>query len=411
MGYYENRLLGSRFDPIHVNQNTDSYSRTRNSSPASLFSFKQIHESGYPDYFDHLITGSGGNIVWEKVNGKSVLTCGSSSNGRALRQSRRWFNYEPGKGINYDITFNFSGASEFAEKRVGCYTDYDGLFMSVRNDGVVCANIITSTSSSFGSVSVPQSEWNVDKFDGTGPSGNTLDITKTQNMSIDFAWMGVGIVNFNLWGGDRHYLVHRFLFANSIDNVYMRTPSLPIRYEIVATGGVPTSASMDAISCAVMIEGGPDFVGYHHAQSSIVPRAISSNSLAPILSLRMKRDPENVMYTRKIAFPLNFHVGTTTNNSRGIAYLIKNPELSSPSWNSITGSSLEYDTSATMLTGGMTLLADIAGITGDSTAPEFIVRTNVFTTDITGTSDIYTLAVYSIGSDSWLGAINWYELL
>ena len=41
---------------------------------------------------------------------------------------------------------------------------------------------------------IPQSQWNVDKCDGTGVSGFNIDFTKTQLSFIDFQWLGVGRV-------------------------------------------------------------------------------------------------------------------------------------------------------------------------------------------------------------------------
>ena len=43
---------------------------------------------------------------------------------------------------------------------------------------------------------VPQSQWNIDKCDGTGPSGYVLDLAKIQMWYIDYTWYGAGAIRF-----------------------------------------------------------------------------------------------------------------------------------------------------------------------------------------------------------------------
>ena len=45
---------------------------------------------------------------------------------------------------------------------------------------------------------VPQSAWNIDKMDGTGPSGYVLDIAKMQMTYIDYSWYGAGTIRFGM---------------------------------------------------------------------------------------------------------------------------------------------------------------------------------------------------------------------
>ena len=45
---------------------------------------------------------------------------------------------------------------------------------------------------------IPQSDWNVDKMNGTGPSGYTLDVAKMQMTYIDYSWYGAGSIRFGM---------------------------------------------------------------------------------------------------------------------------------------------------------------------------------------------------------------------
>ncbi len=79
---------------------------------------------------------------------------------------------------------------------------------------------------------VPQSEWNIDKCDGTGPSGFNIDLTKMQMFYIDYSWYGAGFIRWGFRGptGDIIYC-HKTPNNNVNTESYMRSGNLPARYE------------------------------------------------------------------------------------------------------------------------------------------------------------------------------------
>lgn len=79
---------------------------------------------------------------------------------------------------------------------------------------------------------VIQSSWNIDKCDGTGPSGYNLDLTKMQMLYIDYSWYGAGAIRFGFKNqrGEIIY-AHRIPNANLRTEAYMRSGNLPARYE------------------------------------------------------------------------------------------------------------------------------------------------------------------------------------
>lgn len=79
---------------------------------------------------------------------------------------------------------------------------------------------------------IPQSQWNVDKMDGTGPSGMTLDLAKMQMFYIDYSWYGAGFVRWGVRGRDGNVTyVHKMPNNNINNESYMRSGNLPARYE------------------------------------------------------------------------------------------------------------------------------------------------------------------------------------
>lgn len=81
---------------------------------------------------------------------------------------------------------------------------------------------------------VPQSQWNVDTMDGTGPSGYNLDISKMQMTYIDYSWYGAGSIRFGMRGTDGNVVwCHKMVMNNINTASYMRSGNLPARYETI----------------------------------------------------------------------------------------------------------------------------------------------------------------------------------
>lgn len=80
---------------------------------------------------------------------------------------------------------------------------------------------------------VPKSQWNIDRADGTGPSGFSLDLTKIQMAYFDYSWYGAGKVRFGFKDTYGHVkYMHEFRHNNRLEEAYMRSGNLPGRYEI-----------------------------------------------------------------------------------------------------------------------------------------------------------------------------------
>lgn len=81
-------------------------------------------------------------------------------------------------------------------------------------------------------IRTPQTEWNMDRMDGTGPTGYTLDTTQMQMAYIDYTWYGAGFIRFGFrtTEGNIAYC-HRMPNNNTNTEAYMRSGNLPARYE------------------------------------------------------------------------------------------------------------------------------------------------------------------------------------
>jgi hypothetical protein len=91
---------------------------------------------------------------------------------------------------------------------------------------------------------IPQSDWNIDRCDGTGPSGFNLDLTRMQMWYIDFSWYGAGAIRYG-FKDQRGEVIYcnRIAHANTKTEAYMRSGNLPARYE---TNTIPYTTTLAA---------------------------------------------------------------------------------------------------------------------------------------------------------------------
>jgi hypothetical protein len=99
---------------------------------------------------------------------------------------------------------------------------------------------------------VPQSQWNVDRCDGTGngfnASGYNIIVNKMQMIGLQWTWYGAGFIDWMLRGPEGKYItVHRLRGNNLNTEAYMRSGNQPVRYEVV-NEAARTSLSVAALA-------------------------------------------------------------------------------------------------------------------------------------------------------------------
>ena len=119
---------------------------------------------------------------------------------------------------------------------------------------------------------VPQSSWNIDKCDGTGPSGFNIDLTKMQMFYIDFSWYGAGFIRWGFRGptGDIIYC-HKTPNNNVNTEAYMRSGNLPARYE--SESRPPTTQINNSIGASDTFVGIASTAGFPSSGTIVVRNA------------------------------------------------------------------------------------------------------------------------------------------
>jgi hypothetical protein len=105
--------------------------------------------------------------------------------------------------------------------------------LSVNPDYRGTTNIAGVKASLIQETRVPQSQFNIDKLDGTGPSGYIIDPGKMQMLGIQYTWYGAGFIDYMARGSDGNWVfAHRIKNNNVNTEAHMRSGNLPVRYSI-----------------------------------------------------------------------------------------------------------------------------------------------------------------------------------
>ena len=104
---------------------------------------------------------------------------------------------------------------------------------------------------------IPQSQWNIDKCDGTGPSGYNIDLTRMQMWYIDYSWYGAGFIRYGVRGTNGLITyVHQIQNNNRQFEAFMRSGNMAAHYEVSGIPPIsfltaPLSASTTTLSAAI----------------------------------------------------------------------------------------------------------------------------------------------------------------
>ena len=324
---YDSRLGIANSLPFGDNGSIDAFGRLRVSEPATLLDSKFITNKA-PYTFDELLSGTATSTF---VRGDSLVQLSTTNtNDLAIRQTFTHFNYQPGKSIQAIFTGLFHPQTNII-KRIGLfqstsaipYLPSDGIYLESSN-GVVSFHV-HKTEGTLSHLSAAQADWNVDRLDGTGPSGISIDFTKAQIITLDYEWLGLGRVRCGFMIEGKTYYVHHFSNVNALTQPYLTSPNHPVRYEIRQTG--PGTGVLKHICSTVMIEGGEENVGT--SITADLSGGISvDTTIRPLLALRLH--PRSIDLVAVIK-SLNFY---NTGNTPIHYKLIKDPTITGGTLNS-----------------------------------------------------------------------------
>lgn len=402
------RIAGSGNTVSIGGTNVDAFGRIRVSQPYTLFDSHNRY-SNDPSFTTS--TSGSGSITHLPNESTCSLAVTTASGDQVVRQTFRVFPYQPGKSLLLLTTFKMDAAKTNLRQRVGYFNADNGVFLEQGANGITFV-LRTSTSGSASDARyVAKANWNGDKLDGTGASSYTLDLTKTQILFMDFEWLGVGSVRCGFVIDGQFIVAHTFHNANQQTAVYMTTATLPIRYEITNTGTVASASAMKQICSTMMSEGGYEAVSVEYAARRTSILSTIGNTFLPLVSIRL-----NSSRLGAVVLPNRVSVLPTTNQNYEVA-LFKNATLTGASY--VTGAfeNVDYDVSATAISGGtmvqndyITSSAQGRAILAAPTGYNFDLQLGV---SLAGVSDVYTIAVRTVSGATTgdaFGSLTFYDL-
>jgi hypothetical protein len=317
---------------------SDSFGRSRVSVLTLEFNSKLLNDK-LPLFWDEDIAGTGTSV--HSVANAAVTMSVSANNDHVIRQTFLRWNYRPGASIQFFFTFLLGTVVANVTKRIGFFNSntttpfnstLDGFYLE--DNGTDVGLVISKNGVAN---RIAQSAWNIDKFDGTGPSGITIDFTKVQLMSVDMAWLGVGRVRVGFDIGGEIQIAHEFVHANINTSVFMSSPNHSCRYEIRSTGG---SGSIDHICTSVATESiGAKGIGPIRSRDQGVGTSNMNvvGSFYATVGIRLKSTHSNVKVVVESISVVNI------TNAGGIWRLLLNPTVAGTfTYTDVANSAVQY---------------------------------------------------------------------
>jgi hypothetical protein len=387
----------------------DAFGRLRVSQPYTIFDSQHRYQEN-----DKWTTLTGGSATTTFNANESTLSLNvtTASGDYIYRETKRVFPYQPGKSLLALNSFTFASGTANRRQRIGYFGTQNGVFFE--QSGTTNYLVMRSyVSGSVNETRVAQSGWNSDTFDGNGTSARTLDPTKGNILWMDIEWLGVGDVRAGFVVDGSMVVAHTFHNENVQNTTYMTTAVLPLRQEIENLGVTAISGTARQICNTVASEGGYEgFTRRYNMATSTTPKTLTSSGVTyPLVSIRMASGR-----TDSVIVPANLSVALeqTQNNKPDIIQyrVLLNPTLSGVNWQTHYNGNVQFDISATGVSGG----TDIIGgyIVSDGTLSLSDVRDFNFQLGRTqaGVSDIFTVvAAPTISGAKVYADLSWFEII
>ena len=436
-----NFLVNEKIILTNNSSNQDAFDRLRISEPNALFEY-DLSLGKLPFLIDEFVSTSGATIMIDTSIPTIDLKLTGESTGKVIRQSFEYVPYQPGKSK----LMLFSGVLEAEHggitgvvSRIGSFDSSvekgitgngNGLFFELGGESGKTLSVVERLNNT--DTKVSQTNWNSDKFDGTGPSGITaLYFSKAMIFAIDQEWLGTGRVRFGFVINGSFKLAHVFNHSGigtptstGIQVPYTKTAKLPIRYEISST--IANTATLRMLTSTVLSEGGFEPTGMSFSKGTTSGHTLATNLAHPIISIKLiGTEPYNrkTVSLRKISTIIRSASGTPKQIQWDL-YMLPNENslLGTPNWQNVnTNSIVQYDINATGITGlgsdNIILLA--SGYADVSTINDFYydkyLASPLINSSINGTSKVLCLSAIRLnvtGNNPIVNSsLSWVEIL
>lgn len=384
----------------------------RKVSTFELVDYATFTTSKDSDIFDESASGTG-SATHDPYLGLVKLEVGSTAGDEIIRQSKRVQRYLPGRQNEFGTTCIFGTPTTGIRRRVGMFDELDGFFFEDSGDGTYRCVLRRNTAGGVVEESYARADWNVDKLDGTGPSGITANPEMIQHLSMEYEWYGAGMIEWNFVIDNNKYPIHRILHANREDHTWCSHASLPIRYELTNVSGTAGTHTFYQGAHSLSAEGTTTLLGRQKSISNAVTgkTLTTSNTFYPMVAIRLKVDGLN-----GVIIPDEYSAATL-DNTNVFVRSIEGATITGGTWVPLSDDSpVEYNITATGFSGGDILGTQFisSGNMGNmQTYPERSITQlqRDTTTTLSDTSSTFLIACATTGSNkSGFASLGWIEV-
>lgn len=394
-------------DTVYVQPATtagDAFGRLRISQPFTIFDSQHRYQEN--DKWSTL-TGVSGTTTYRANESVVDLNVTTRSGDYIYRETKRVFPYQPGKSFLNMSSFVFASGKTNLRQRVGLFGTQNGIYFEQSGN----TNYLVLRSYISGSVNetrVAQSGWNLDAFDGNGPSNRILNTTKANIFWMDIEWLGVGDVRTGFVVDGHMEIAHIFHNDNQNTTSYMTTAVLPLRQEIENLNTTTSSSTAKQICATVASEGGYEgFSRRYNVSLGTTEKNLAATGVSyPVISLRLPSGRLDA-----VVVPSNLNAIVTSNQNVQFKVLL-NPTLSGASFTAHYNGNVEYDVTASGLSGG----TDIIGGYIQNNGTLDITSINSFNFQLgrtqAGVSDVFTVVMVPTSPNTKILAdLSWFEIV
>ena len=401
------------YNRFPVSVNPDAFGRTRTSEPLTLFDSSHRYRDN--NLWEESLVGTGATVGFSTTEGLVNIGIGTTAGCSAIRETTKTFSYQPGKSLLVLNTFIPATPKENLRQRIGYFGADNGMYFEINGTTPYFVERSLSTGTS---TSVAQDDWNIDKLDGTGVSGITLDITKAQILWMDIEWLGLGTVRLGFVIDGKFIHAHSFHHANLITSTYITTASLPLRYEITNTGATGSSSTLKQVCSTVISEGGYELSGLQQSVQTPITAPVDlptpAGTFYPVISIRLKSSPNRL---DAIAILTALSIMGTGNGPQYNWQVRASATTTGGTWTSAgADSAVEYKIDGGTVSGGRILASGFFSSNNQSAASVDILKEALFKfqlerNGLTGTPYELTLVVASdtAGADVF-ASLDWEEI-
>lgn len=260
----------------------DAQSRIRTSKSKKIVEVRHAYSISSGSKNAVFYRTNNGTLTEDSKLNAAVFTIASSTftPTKATMRSKRIAVPQIGSTMLAVLGFSIPTPSSNVETRVGYFDEYDGIYFS--HSAKLGSRIVArkSNGDTYSEISVSKSSWNVDAFDGTGPSKANLAVNLSNVFFVELDWTPTVRARCGFYINGKFCTAHVFGSQDLLSN-----PNLPIMWQSY-TAELNTVGYSRCLGGTVFSDGWTPGQGVlRSAESS---RTVDAWGTSELLSIRIK---------------------------------------------------------------------------------------------------------------------------